>query len=149
MKSKTYKIPVTSWDVAFAERKQSRFCMIAEALKRVYPSVRNVQIDTATVTFTDRERSERLQFLTPPTAQQAILDFDDGNHIEAFTVDLRNPIVVRTLRPVKRANGKSYMKVKGRRGVNLRKSLMVRRATGEDRFFGLKVIGKGLGEKKA
>jgi hypothetical protein len=146
---KTYKIPVTAWDITFAEQKKSRFCMVAEALKRVYPSVRNVQIDTATVTFTDRELGKRLQFLTPPAVQMAILDFDDGNRVKPFIVDLSKPVVERALRSAKQANGKPRLKARGRRGVNLRKSLAVRKATGEDRFFGLRVIGKGLGEKKS
>ncbi len=148
---KHYKVPITVWDVTFAEKKKSRFCMIAEAIKRVHPSIHHVQVDTATITFTDSATGKRLQYLTPPAAQMAIIQFDDGDNVEPFTLDLKNPIVERSQRVVTRAEGKTARMVRGKKGVNRRKSLGIRKATGEDRFFGLKRIGhfpNGHGRKE-
>jgi hypothetical protein len=145
---KTYKAEITAWDITFAVKKASRFCMIAEALRRTYPALARIEVDTATIVFTDRDCDTRYTFLTPPDAQMAILDFDHGNEVKPFILDLRKPVVERRQRAAMLPSGKPRKKVVGRRGNTLRRTLEMKQAIGRMRGFGLKMIGKGLGEKK-
>jgi hypothetical protein len=145
---KTYRTEITAWDITFAVKKSSRFCMIAESLRRTYPFLARIEVDITSIVFTDRQRKARLTFLTPPQAQMAILGFDEGNEVKPFVLDLRKPLVERRQRESVLAGGTTRKKVVGRRGSTLRRSLAMKKAIGGVRTFGSKTIGKGLGEKR-
>jgi hypothetical protein len=74
--------------------KDSSHCMIAEAISRAVPKATYVSVDLATIRFTDRVAGVRYIYLTPRGAQQALLQFDDGEKPEAFTFTLRDAHVV-------------------------------------------------------
>jgi hypothetical protein len=68
----------------------SRICMIAEALKEAVPVATHVSVDVATTRFTDPTKGLRYVYLTPFTAQMALLAFDEGRVPTAFSFTLRN-----------------------------------------------------------
>ena len=72
--------------IADATQANSANCMIAVALKRALPHAQAVSVDLATIRYTDKERRERFIYLTPPTAQAALLLYDAGGQPEPFSV---------------------------------------------------------------
>lgn len=58
--------------------------MIADALKATLPHATHVMVDLATIRYTDREKGVRYTYLTPASAQQALLCFDQGMEIDAW-----------------------------------------------------------------
>jgi hypothetical protein len=64
----------------------SGHCMIADGLKAAMPHATDVSVDLATIRYTDRKARRRYVYLTPPDAQDALLDFDNGVRPEPFSV---------------------------------------------------------------
>lgn len=77
----------------------SSHCMIAEAIKKAVPDARAVAVDLQTIRWSDRERRIRYVYLTPPSVQQALVDFDQGELIEPFTFRVRHAQIHRTAGP--------------------------------------------------
>ena len=69
--------------------------MIAEAIKRAFPKASAVAVDISTCRFSDLSKGLRYVYLTPRTAQDAIVDFDEGLLPQPFKVKLRAPHVSR------------------------------------------------------
>lgn len=84
-------VSVTEEDIATAVRGSSSHCMIADAIQREHRDVRKVAVDLATIRFTDPATRQRYIYLTPATAQQALLDFDNGENPEPFSFRLGTP----------------------------------------------------------
>jgi hypothetical protein len=68
--------------------------MVAEAIRAAEPRFNHVSADLATIRFTDPRKGARYLFLTPPLAQQALINFDQGHKVEPFTFLLRRPAQV-------------------------------------------------------
>src|SRR5438034_11685730 len=62
----------------------SRKCVVAEAVKSCIPNATSVAVDLATIRFTDKETGNRYTYMTPSSAQQAIIQFDQGIKPEPF-----------------------------------------------------------------
>lgn len=77
-----------------AQQRSSSHCMIAEAIRRDYPDAANISVDLQTIRLTDRKRKKRYVWLTPPLAQRALINFDQGLPAEPFTVVSSNPAQV-------------------------------------------------------
>jgi hypothetical protein len=86
--SPTLKVAITEeqWEKAVAS--QSGGCLIADAIKRQYPKLSNVEVDMATIRATDKDAGERYTYLTSPQAQHLLLSFDQGwpNPTEELTI---------------------------------------------------------------
>lgn len=70
-------------------------CWISESIKAQVPGAVNVASDLATIRFTDKKKGLRYVYLTPYTAQRALIDFDEGNPPAPFSFDLKNAHVTR------------------------------------------------------
>ena len=70
-------------------------CWIAESIKAQIPVATHVAVDLATTRFTDPERGLRYVYLTPYSAQLALLAFDEGKTPEPFAFLLKNAHVSR------------------------------------------------------
>lgn len=81
---RTIKITVDIDTIVNAVTADSHHCMIADALQAVVPEARFIMVDLQSIRFTDKERGLRYIFLTPPVAQQALLDFDKGKRVAPF-----------------------------------------------------------------
>lgn len=74
-----------------AIRRDSRNCMIAEAIKETVPDMAHVTVDLQSIRFSDPAKNLRFVYLTPRVCQIAIIDFDRGLKPEAFSFVLRKP----------------------------------------------------------
>ena len=85
-------LEITEEIIAAAEKRHSGHCMIAETVKKAIPDATYISVDLATTSFTIQKDGLRYTFLTPAPAQAALVNFDQGNHTEPFTVRLRKGI---------------------------------------------------------
>jgi len=86
-------IQVESDVIANAVQKESRHCMIADAIHKKYPHYTHIQVDVQSIRFTNPRTNLRYIYLTPPEAQKQILRFDAGKKIEPFSVSLNDVII--------------------------------------------------------
>jgi len=102
--------------------------MIAEAIKKAYPKATYVSVDLQTIRFTDPDKGLRYTYLTPRTAQQGIVQFDQGVEVEPFSVRLKNGQVTEAGRKGNKSS-KSYnvdpevQSAKGRKGGRVSKGI--------------------------
>lgn len=78
------KVVITPELVERATQRDSRHCMIAEAIKAAKPHYNNILVDLATIRWTNPKTKKRYICLTPEIAAQALVDFDQGREIEPF-----------------------------------------------------------------
>jgi hypothetical protein len=82
----TFEVEVTADLVERATQRDSQHCMIAEAIKRADPdNRRQVWVDLQTIRFTDVKQGKRVICLTPLAAAEALIAFDRGEPMEAFS----------------------------------------------------------------
>lgn len=87
-----------------AIQRESRHCMIVDAIHKKMPHVKNVQVDVATIRFTNPRVHKRYIYLTPPEAQKQILRFDAGKKIDPFVFSLNDHIIKTTTSRPKRSD---------------------------------------------
>jgi hypothetical protein len=74
----TMQLVIEKEDYEQAKASDSGGCLIAHAIKRQYPRFSHVSVDTSFTRITDRERGEKYTYLTPPSAAEFLLAFDQG-----------------------------------------------------------------------
>jgi hypothetical protein len=84
-------VEITAEIIAQSQRRNSGHCMIADAVRAAAPGVQAVSVDIQTIRFTDSHMRTRMVYLTPRSAQQALIRFDQGQENEPFVIKLRNP----------------------------------------------------------
>ena len=89
------RVQVKKETITSAVTADSTKCWIAESIKAAYPEAKNVAVDVATTRFSDFERGLRFVYLTPYTAQKALIEFDEGTPPVPFSFLLRNAHVTR------------------------------------------------------
>jgi hypothetical protein len=93
------KIAVTQELIDQATERDSRRCMIAEAIKEAKPHYERVIVDLQTIRWTNPRTKKRYLVLTPEAVAFALVAFDQGERIEPFASTLRpsqvTPIVSR------------------------------------------------------
>ncbi len=96
------KIAVTQELIDQATARDSRRCMIAEAIKEAKPHYERVIVDLQTIRWTNPRTRKRYLVLTPEAVGVALVSFDQGEPIEPFTIRLKpsqvTPIVTRERR---------------------------------------------------
>jgi hypothetical protein len=95
-KSPRMEIKVPQDIIATSAVKDSSHCMIAEAIAAAVPHARYISVDLATIRFTDLLAGVRYVYLTPRTAQIALLAFDQGEKPEPFSFRLEGAHVLKT-----------------------------------------------------
>jgi hypothetical protein len=141
------KVEVSGMELATAEKSDSRYCMIAEAIRRMYPELRNIQVDTQSIRVTDRVRREQLTFMSPATAQVAIVRFDEGDTLRPFEFECKEPRV-RKLRPLGEA-GKGGRVAHGEQpGVPKTRTKAGAYRIGRLRVHGLRAVGRAAEQFK-
>lgn len=81
-----------------AIRSNSGSCLISDAIKDQYPHLTNITTDMATIRVTDGAAGYRYTYLTPQSAQQALLWFDQGWNSTIDTVNLRQAVKIDMVR---------------------------------------------------
>jgi len=94
--SPTLQLEITKENYQNAVKASSGACLVADAIKRQYPQFSHVYVDVATTRITDKERGERYVYLTPSSAGEYLLAFDQGWPEEFFPkkIRFRNPIKI-------------------------------------------------------
>ena len=77
-KSPVVKVNVTESIIAESKSRDSSHCMIAEGLKAAVPHAKYILVDLQSIRFTDTEKKLRYTYLTPRSAQIALIKFDQG-----------------------------------------------------------------------
>lgn len=77
-------VNVTGDVIEAAERRDSSHCMIADAIRVAVPNAKFISVDLATIRFTDLLAGKRYIYLTPRSAQLALVKFDQGEATEPF-----------------------------------------------------------------
>ncbi len=124
-------IRVGKINIARAARKDSHRCMIADAIQHQIPHAKYIIVDTQSIRFSDVKRGTRKIYLTPPSAQKALLAFDAGRSVQPFTFTMSQGLT-RTMR-VRQGNYTPYPR-KRRRASAKKKRYMPARL----REFGLR-----------
>jgi hypothetical protein len=91
MSPKGLKVKVTQAHFDQSKRKDSSHCMIASALKEALPGAKYVSVDLQTVRWTDPQNGLRYITLTPRTAQEALIGYDQGEPFAPFTLRFHSP----------------------------------------------------------
>jgi hypothetical protein len=114
--SSTYKINVTRELVERATQRDSRHCMIAEAIKEAHPHYTHILVDLATIRWSNPRTGNRYVCLTPVAAGNALVAFDQGEPIEPFSFSIQTMQVTPMAIPVKREDGtRAQRSVRGRK----------------------------------
>ncbi len=93
-------VNVTPQLITEAVPRDSGHCMVADAVKKAYPDARHISVDVQTIRFSLPDRGVRYIYLTPRTAQIALISFDQGTVPQSFTFTLRGAQATR-MRPHK------------------------------------------------
>ena len=89
----TLKVSVTGPLIERATARDSRHCMIAEAIQAARPHFKHVIVDLATIRWSNPRTGKRYVCLTPEKAAAELVRFDRGEPIEPFDLNL-TPIQV-------------------------------------------------------
>jgi hypothetical protein len=82
-------LDVTADIIDASTRKSSSHCMIAETIRTCVPTATRISVDLATIRWSDRKKGLRYTYLTPRTAQDALVRFDRGIKPPPFKLGLR------------------------------------------------------------
>lgn len=88
-------VVVTDEIIQQARPRDSRHCMIADAVRASVPEAKYISVDIATIRFTDQKKGLRYTYLTPRTAQGELVKFDQGVLPPAYSFQLRGAHVTR------------------------------------------------------
>jgi hypothetical protein len=114
-------------------KKDSKHCMIADAIRSRFEQAKYIKVDTQSIRFTDLKTGKRYQFFTPTKAQAAILAFDRGDAVKPFHFQLvdgtQRPMGWQATHPNCNRKGKKYRKTGLKRIVAKR-----------EREFGLRML---------
>lgn len=83
------KLEITEELIEDAIPRDSSHCLWAESVKTAVPDATRISVDIQTIRFTDSKKGLRYTYLTPRTAQIALIQFDQGIRPEPHSVQLR------------------------------------------------------------
>lgn len=112
-------VPVKERHIEDAVRRKSSHCMISEAIKEAYPTARQVLVDLQSIRFSLPEKGLRYLYWTPQIAQQAIVDFDQGNRdrLQPFTLKVSYAFQISRVRQSTATVARVRSKVKRREAL--------------------------------
>jgi hypothetical protein len=100
-----FRVSVSKTRIELSIRRDSSHCMISEAIAEAAPHMRNISTDLGTIRMTDPVRRLRYTYLTPATAQRALVEFDRGVNPEPFSFELRTCAQITRSHPREKVNG--------------------------------------------
>jgi hypothetical protein len=87
--SPTVAIAIDQETIDASIQRDSSHCMIAEAIKKAAPNMKNVQVDLGSIAFSDPVKRLRYTYLTPRAGQIALIEFDRGIRPGPFSFTLK------------------------------------------------------------
>ena len=79
------KIRIKKTHINNAIPRNSHRCMIADAIQQEIPDAKFICVDTQSIRFTNMRTGKRNIYLTPPSAQKALIQFDSGSPVKPFS----------------------------------------------------------------
>jgi len=92
-------IQVTQKHIDMATPRNSGHCMIADAVKAAFPRAQSVAVDIQTIRWSDPAKRQRYVYLTPRSAQVALVRWDQGITTEPFSFKLKGAQIIRVAKP--------------------------------------------------
>lgn len=86
---KSISLSVTKNHIDQAVRADSHRCMIADAVAKHIPNAHFIMVDLQSIRFSDTKLGRRYIYMTPPSAQNALLRFDEGKKVKPFSMTLK------------------------------------------------------------
>jgi hypothetical protein len=86
---------VTQKHIEEGVKRDSRHCMVAEAVKEAFPRATSISVDLQTVRLSDLQRGLRFTYLSPRSVQRYIVRFDPGDPVIPFSFTLRGAQISR------------------------------------------------------
>jgi hypothetical protein len=121
------KVSVTAPLIERATARDSRHCMIAEAILAARPHFRSVIVDLATIRWSNPRTGKRYVCLTPERAGAELVNFDRGEPIEPFDLSLR---VIQVTAMVRNTETRAEARADGRNQPHAKRPSEVRRVKG-------------------
>lgn len=87
-KAPKLKVEITKELFESSKQADSSHCMIAAAIQIAFPEATSVSVDLQTIRLSRPKKKLRYIYLTPRTAQKAIIEFDQGREVEPFSFQL-------------------------------------------------------------
>ena len=170
--SNIIRVDVTDRIINTAKVCDGAYCMISEALKEAFDNKKTpidiVHTDLQTIRYTIPSKHKRYVHLTPRSVQQALVDFDNGDPVEAFRFILYHDRAVQIL-PAKKHPGNPASAKKGRETTAAKRAALKEMVKGRSdrtvivggkpppkaspryptrlRRFGLRLLKRGLADK--
>jgi hypothetical protein len=85
-----HTLEITDEILQRACRRDSKKCMIVEAIRKQIPNAANISVDLQSIRWSDRKAGLRYTYMTPPQAQDALLRFDNGAEVKPFSFKTRS-----------------------------------------------------------
>lgn len=122
-------------------------CMVAKAVKKAHPELSRIAVDIQSIRASNEKKSERYIWLTPPSIQRMIVDFDAGKDITPFNTTLIGGQTIHIEKRAKKKRPSKIVKIKtsrSRSGKTNRPRIIgghePPRAIGATRRFGMRGI---------
>lgn len=100
-----FRVHVAKEMIEHSKVRDSGHCMIAMAVREAMPQMVSISADLQTVRMSDPDLGLRFTYLTPRVAQEALIDFDQGELPEPFNFLLDGGMVTKMTR--KRPGGQT------------------------------------------
>lgn len=106
LKTPRIRVKVTQEILKTACRQNSGHCAVSDAVKLAAPWATHIASDLQSIRMTDPRKGLRYTYLTPRTAQQALIGFDQGKKLPTFEFSLRGGHVATSFKRTTLPNGK-------------------------------------------
>src|SRR5580765_4816226 len=85
------RVEITQEDIDSARKNTSHACMIAEAVKRAFPELKNISVDVQSIRGTLKEENKRYVWFQPKIGQINIDNWERGIEVVPFSFMLNDP----------------------------------------------------------
>jgi hypothetical protein len=93
-----FRVHITKEMIEHAKVRDSSHCMIAMAVRAAMPQMVSISADLQTVRMSDPDLGLRFTYLTPRVGQEALIDFDQGELPEPYSMLLDGAMVTKMTR---------------------------------------------------
>lgn len=125
-------VSITPELVERACQRDSRHCMIAEAIKLQNPHFKNILVDLQTIRWSNPRTGKRYVCLTPEPAASALVAFDQGQPIEPFAFRLKTTQITPTRKIARQAGGHGRKQIDGQLTIHGGKPTRMGHLAGSD-----------------
>jgi hypothetical protein len=130
-------------------QKDSRHCVIAEAIKEQNPHFKQILVDLQTIRWTNPRTGKRYICLTPEVASSLLVAFDQGREIEPVAFSLRPTQVTSAPSVANRTGGHGRKQIDGQLKITGGKPTRMGHLAGTSNVHKAHALAKREREKQA